>query len=129
MTVSAKHRRKIDIDGRTYVWWVAPDDDSPFVPYLMALTVVSADQKLFVRYHLSQPAALRHLTVLGPVFRSVPECGGRWRRFRCPAFGNASTVSPRDVASLIRWSLAGSDPLVEVDYRGLPVGQSGADPC
>ncbi len=119
MTVSAKNRRKIEIDARNYVWWVAEDEESPFVPYSLALTVISEDRRFFIRYHLNQPAELRHVTVLGSEFR-VAGCGGRWRRFRCASFGSASTVSPRDVASLVRWSLTGSDPLLEVDYRCQP---------
>jgi hypothetical protein len=39
MAVSAKNRRKLEVDGRRYLWWVAEDEDSPFCPLLLAVTV------------------------------------------------------------------------------------------
>jgi hypothetical protein len=120
MAVSAKNRRKVEVDGRRYLWWVAEDEDSPFCPMLLAVTVASQDRRLLVRYHLGQPDELRHVTVLGPSFKGLSGCGGPWRRFRSPPFGLPNEVRPGDVAALIRWCEQEGDAPVEVNYLGLP---------
>jgi hypothetical protein len=120
MATSKKHRRPIVVDGALYLWWIAEDDDAPLMPQL-ALTVVSEDGHVHVRYHPGLPAELRHVTVLGRRFRAVLDCGGVWRRFRCPAFGEAGEVRPRDVEAFIRWVAASDEPVVEVDHQGSPL--------
>jgi hypothetical protein len=119
MAVSARHRRKLEVDGRRYLWWIAEDDNSPFCR-LLAITVASEDRRLLVRYHLGQPDELRHITVIGPSFKGLASCGGPWRRFRSPPFCPADEVHPGDVVALIRWCEGKGDSPVEVDYRGNP---------
>ncbi len=120
MALARKGRRRIDVDGETYLWWVASDEDCYTSPGANALNVASEDRRLLVRYHLAQPATSRHVTVLGPVFRDV-DCRGPWRRFRAPELGDERTITPADVARFIRWCRAGSDAIVEVDYLGNPL--------
>jgi hypothetical protein len=115
--ISKKHKRRIIINERIFLWWVAEDDDSPFVPFSLAAHVVSEDGKFFVRYHRRQPDEFRHVTVLGEEF-AVAGCGGRWRRFRCPRFGTEAAITPRDVRALIEWSLDAGNSPPEVDYKG-----------
>ena len=115
--VTKKHKRRIIVNERTFLWWVAEDDDSPFVPYSLAAHVVSEDGKFFVRYHLRQPDDLRHVTVIGEEF-TVAGCGGCWRRFRCPRFGTEIAMTPKDVRRLIEWSLDPADSPLEVDSKG-----------
>jgi hypothetical protein len=119
MTISAKGRRRIEVDGQSFLWWVAECVDDDFAG-ASALTIASTDKKLLVRYGLCQPDASRYIVVLGSVFRGMPNLGGRWRRFRCPQFGTFESVTPRDVADLIRWCCARGEPATEVDYRGIP---------
>jgi hypothetical protein len=109
VAISAKNRRRIEVDGASYVWWVVSDEEACGA---VVLTVVSDDKHLLVKYQLVQSADVRHVTVLGRDFRDRTDCGGRWRRFRCPAFGTFEIVTPKDVAAFVRWCKVGSDALV-----------------
>lgn len=113
MTICRKKRRRIVVNGREYLWYVAPDPDEFDVP---TLTVVSSDRRLFLRYSLLQ-AEERHVVVIGPEFRGV-EVGGTWRRFRCPAFGTLETIAPGDVRQVIEWAIMREQLPVEVDWQG-----------
>jgi len=120
VALAKKGRRPITVDGVQYQWWVAEWDESPQVDYLQTLAVASEDGRLFVRYTLGQPPALRHVVVEGPDFQGTSE-PGPWRRFRCPAFGEPTMVTPKDVAALIRWCRTPSADAVAVDSRGEPI--------
>ena len=117
MGISRKSRCKIVVNGREYLWYVAPDVDAGDVP---TLSVVSADRSFFVTYTLWQPESERHVVVIGKDFRGAT-CGGPYRRFLSPAFGTLDTVSPKDVRALIEWALLPGPPRQEVDWRGLPL--------
>lgn len=116
MAISAKWRRRIEVDGTRYLWWVTETLEDDFFGSL-ALTIASENRQLLVRYGLSQDDEHRFVVVMGPAFQGVPGLGGPWRRFRCPSVGTSSRVSPKDVASFIRWCLTPGDPPVEVSYR------------
>jgi hypothetical protein len=116
MSISAKGRRPIQVDGIAYLWWVAEDDECA-----TTLSVVSDDRHFLVKYALAQSSSSRFVIVLGREFRNVPDCGGCWRRFRCPRFGTAVAVTPGDVAAFIRWCRTGDDVPVEVDWRGITI--------
>lgn len=114
MSVSAKGRRRLEVDGHSYLWWVGFDEDA----VSLTLTVASEDKQLLVRYALIQSDEERHVVVLGRRFRSETY-SGPWRRFRCPAFGKHETVTPKDVAALVRWCTTSTDTLIEVDWNGI----------
>jgi hypothetical protein len=65
MTISRKGRRRIVVNGREFLWYVAEDVDDACVP---TLTVVSSDRRFLVRYALLQPDELLHVVVIGPEF-------------------------------------------------------------
>jgi hypothetical protein len=115
MAISARNRRRIEVDGAPYVWWIAEDDEACGA---VTLSVVSESKHFLVKYQLVQPPELRLVVVLGREFRQRTDCGGCWRRFRCPPFGTNEVVTPKDVAALVRWCRIADDPLVEVDWRG-----------
>jgi hypothetical protein len=117
MTISRKGRRRIVVNDREFLWYVAEDVDYAFGP---TLTVVSSDRRFFVRYALLQPDELLHVVVIGPEFRN-PGCGGCWRRFRSPRFGTIETVASGDVRALIEWALDSEQLPVEVDSVGHPI--------
>jgi hypothetical protein len=117
MTVSAKGRRRIEVDGHSYLWWVERDAEECDA---LMLSLVSDDRRLHVRYPLVQADELRHIIVVGPEFRGTDQ-GGPRRRFRCPAFGTFEMVTPKDVAALVRWCKTNDGALVRVDWNGLPV--------
>jgi hypothetical protein len=120
MAVSRKYKRPISVDGRDYLWWVMLDDE-PFVPSTgHCLRVVDLQGEMFAYYPLCQPAEIRHIEVRRRRFRSADRGSGRALsgRFRCPAFAAGPSVTPADVAALVRWCESAGEP-VEVDYRGL----------
>ena len=122
MTISRKGRRRIIVNARQYLWYVAPDEDDCFEPML---TVVSTDRRVFLRYHITQSDDVRFVMVLGPEF-CVPGCGGPWRRFRCPEFGSPDSITPKDVRALIEWALRPGESPAEVDWTGQPLARSQA---
>ncbi|MEM7165862.1 MAG: hypothetical protein AAF581_10380 [Planctomycetota bacterium] len=122
MAISPKHKRKITIEGVDYLWWVREDDDPPFVQSSGdTLRVAASEGDFFVSYHLGQCDARRHLTVECGVVRGLSVSD--FSRFLCPDFFGGTVVRPRGVAALIEWCTStGSEPLVEVNYLGLPFG-------
>ena len=120
MTISRKGRRPLTVGSREYLWYVGPDTHDCYQPML---TVVSSDRRVFLRYHLSQSDETRFVIVVGPEFRVV-ECGGVWRRFRCPQFGTTEIIAPADVRALIDWALGPGPAPVEVDWKGRPLNST-----
>jgi hypothetical protein len=114
MTISAKGRRRLEVDGNAYLWWVQEELDC----FGHALTVASDDKHFLVRYTLIQSDEHRHVVVLGRRFRNETR-GGAWRRYRCFAVGTHETVTPKDVAAFVRWCTTGTDALIEVDWNGV----------
>jgi hypothetical protein len=118
MGISRKRKRRIVVGGQEYLWYVAEDDEHPFLPCSPSITVATADRQFLVRFPLGQPADYAHLVVLGPRFRSASGLGGPWRRFRCPRFDEGTAVTPSMVEALIAWCETDAAPLCEVDWRG-----------
>lgn len=120
MGVKKKARRKIVVDGKSYVWYVIQDCDSSHY----VLHVLSDDKQFIVHYQLGQCDDVRHITVLGREFQRAPCTGGKYRRFRCPKWPmEQGSVTPRTVHSLINWCQSHGS-VMEVDYAGLelPLG-------
>jgi hypothetical protein len=116
VAVSKKNRRRIEVAGRPFVWYVCEDRDWPG----LVLHVISEDQRFVVTYRLAQRGE-PFLIVLGREFPGVPDAGCAWRRFRCPAWEVDGVVTPGGVRRLIEWCLAADKPLVEVDWRNRPL--------
>src|SRR5947209_3185842 len=113
MAVRKKGRRRIEVCGRHFVWYVCEDPDSADT----VLHVASEDKRFIVTYHLNQPDP-PFLIVLGKEFPSVPGTGGVWRRFLCPAWEHESVMTPGGVRRLIEWCLApGRSEVIEVNWR------------
>jgi hypothetical protein len=117
MGVALKGRRKLNVNGRDFVWHVREDDDSSN----LVLHVASTDKHFLVQHHLGQPEDTRFLVVIGPEFSGVARSDGTWRRFTCPRWESESgTITPTSVRDLILWSLTDAQPRNEVDYTGKP---------
>lgn len=99
--ISTKGKRKIEVDGRAYVWHVVEDYDSPY----MVLQVASTDKQMILAVPLQMPEA--YVISKGTVFQSRPTSGS-WERYRLP-FAVPDAITPGFVAALIRWSTAGKD--------------------
>jgi hypothetical protein len=66
---------------------------------------------------LVQAEDVRHLAFRDGAGRQTGSGG----LFRCPAFGTPETVTPKDVAALIRWCKASvAEPRIAVDWQGKP---------
>ena len=122
MAISTAKRRRMTVDDQTYVWWVVDDEEACGKS---VLTVASPDKQFLVKFQLVQAEARRHVVVLGRRFRSRTDCGGCWRRFRCPQFGTGDSVTPKDVAALVRWCNLDANGVIEVDWQGTDIS-SGA---
>jgi hypothetical protein len=112
--VRKKGRRRIDVNGRLFFWYVCDDPDAAD----MVLHVISEDKGFIVQYHLEQSGEPL-LIVLGHDFPGVPDAGGCWLRFRCPRRETSSVVTPGGVRRLIEWCLSANKELIEVDWRGV----------
>ena len=99
--ISAKGKRKIEVDGKTYVWNVAEDYDSPY----KVIQIVSADKKMILAVPLQVPRP--YAISKGSVFQGHPT-GGGWERYALP-FVIPNAITPGFVAELIRWSVYGND--------------------
>ena len=118
MAVSSKHKRRIRVGEKDYLWYVADDLESFGFP---ALTVLTPDKRFIVRYCLTQPDERRHVVVLGPEFAGEVGRRGGWRRYRCPAFGDLRTIRPADVRSFVTWCQSAVALETEVDASGRSV--------
>lgn len=117
MSIATKNRRKLNISGREFIWYVKDDPDSAD----MVLHVASQDKKLIVNYHLAQPTNTRYLIVLGKEFSGLPDAGGCRIRVLCPEWETNSIITPASVRRLIEWCLSEKCELIRVNYMGLPV--------
>ncbi|HVR96636.1 MAG TPA: hypothetical protein VMW27_08485 [Thermoanaerobaculia bacterium] len=115
MAVASKNRRKLTVNDRRFLWYVAEDDEGAG----MVLQVLSSDKQFITKYQLDQPEGDEYLVVLGRLFAGA-STGGSWRRFRCPRFAGES-VTPRDVRNLIDWCLDESLTRQEIDWRSHPI--------
>jgi hypothetical protein len=114
MGIAKKRRKKIIVEGRTYLWWVQDDRDSND----MVLHVASQDKAFLVQYHLNQPEHTRHLIILGRTFAGVPDAGGPWVRVLCPCWETAGAIRPSAVQQLIDWASDASQTRTRVDWQG-----------
>lgn len=106
MAITTKRRRKIEVDGRAFVWWVTPDDDSNE----MLLRISSTDKQLLLCYVIGQEGETPLVTVLGRELPPLTDAGGRWIRLRTPRWDD-SVVTPKLVRTILLWAL---DPFKEV---------------
>lgn len=112
MAVSAKGKRKVNVKGRQYIWYVqesarAPLPEQGFVPEVAPvrlLHIISSNKKFIVHYRLPEPgdpSAL--LTVEGPEFPRQPGA----RQVEVPRWRHDSKPYPTAdfVRRLIGWCL------------------------
>jgi hypothetical protein len=117
MAISTKKRRKIQLDGRPFIWWVAPDLESAGVP---TLHICSSDKRFHVHYPLGPETALRHLVVLGPEFPPLQDAGGCRVRVRAPAWED-QIITPAVVRQIVAWGLDATKSVQRVTWLGAPL--------
>ena len=99
MGVATKRRRKINVDGNQYVWYVAPDDDSAY----NVLNIVSEDKSYVLAVPLQAPTD--YIISKGRVFQGK-KTNGTWERYKLP-ISVPDTITPGFVAQIIKWAVNG----------------------
>ena len=109
MSIRKKGRRKITVGNQTYIWYVTPDDESPY----NVLHIVSEDKCLILSCPLRTKTA--YVISKGRVFQTK-ETDGTWNRYLLP-FEIPDAVTPGFVRKVIVWSAQTADA-VPVSWNG-----------
>ncbi len=112
--VRTKGRRKIDVQGRRYVWYVLAGDrdywmrvenggsdwawETPF------LHIISEDKRLILTIPLNAPTP--YAVSKGREFQGK-QTSGCWERYVLP-FDIPESITPRFVAEVIEWTVSGN---------------------
>lgn len=116
MAVAKKRRRKLHVQGRLFLWYIADDYDSAD----QLLHVVSEDKRFNIQYALGQsviPAPYRaHLIVVGAEFPGLRDSGGIMMPVAVPDWGDDRLITPGFVRTLIAWSLSGEKTIEIVGW-------------
>lgn len=112
MGVSTKGRRKIVVGDQRYVWYVAPDDETPY----HVLNIVSDDKRLILSCPLL--AGTEYIISKGRVFQTQGT-NGVWNRYLLP-FGVPDAVTPKFIERLIVWATQDSDT-IPIDASDVPL--------
>ena len=112
MSLSAKGRRRIVVRGQTYIWYVALDDDSPY----LILNIFSDDKYLLLSCPLH--SGTEYLISKGRVFQ-YKETDGLWNRYLLP-FQLPDIITPECVERLIVWAVEGKDA-VRISINDVPL--------
>lgn len=117
--VRKKGRRKLDVQGRRYVWYVLPgDSDRDYWERVSSndwgtpfLHIISEDKRLILTIPLNAPTP--YVVSKGRAFQGKPT-SGCWERYILP-FDIPESVTPRFVAAVIEWAAEG-DGAVKTEY-------------
>ena len=115
MSIRFKGRRKIIVDGQTYLWYIALDDESPY----NILNIVSDDKYLILSCPLQTKT--EYVISKGRVFQGKETKEG-WGRYLLP-FYIPESITPKFVEKLIFWSTQNTDA-VKIQWnndQGVPV--------
>lgn len=109
MAVAKKNRRKLTINERLYLWYIAHSAEEG----CYVLRIISDDKKFIVNYTLTAHPVI---TVVGREFGRAERRKG-WQRFRVPDFRDNGSITPASVRALIDWC---SEPgwVLEVNEAG-----------
>lgn len=115
MSIRSKGRRKIIVDGQTYLWYVALDDESPY----NILNIVSYDKYLILSCPLQTKT--EYVISKGRAFQGKETKEG-WDRYLLP-FHIPESITPKFVKQIIVWSTQNTDA-VKIQWnndQGIPV--------
>ena len=114
MSVTKKRRRTITVDGHTFVWYIAEDDESDH----SILNIISNDKKIVCSVPIDTPAA--YIISKGNVFQGN-KTSGTWERYSLPLVIPAM-ITPGFVSEVIRL-ITNNDKLQQVscDQNKYPV--------
>lgn len=114
MSVSQKGRRSITVGEQQYIWYVAPDADSPYD----MLQIISDDKSLILSCPLHTAAG--YVISKGRIFQAK-ETNGLWNRYLLP-FAVPEAITPKFVEAVIVWATQNTDAVpVTRDGNDVPV--------
>lgn len=116
MAIRSRRRRKIEVDGQSFIWFVRQESD---YAGRETLYIVSQDKQMNVRFPLPSPHEIPTVVVVGRKFGGSQADDGCWRYFRAPEVLRESAIAPSLVRALIEWSLS-KNGAVELDSASLP---------
>lgn len=109
MSVRTKNRRKIIVDNRLYLWYVALDNNSPYCIF----HIVSDDKSVILDCPLK--AETSYIISKGRIFQNQ-DTDGKWHRYFLP-FRIPEIITPQFVREIIEWSVQ-NDEATEVAWNG-----------
>jgi hypothetical protein len=120
MGVAKKYRRKIEIQGRGFLWYVREDLDwLAHSGCSIALSIISEDKQLIISYGIGQAETHCHLVSLGQeFFKLAPHNSSGYRRVRCPQWEKDGAITPEIVRQIIEWGGIYDADAIEVNWRG-----------
>ena len=101
VSVNKKCRRTIIVDDRTFVWYIAEDDESDH----LILNIISNDKKIICSVPMDTPTA--YLISKGNELQGK-KTSGRWERYRLP-FDIPKMITPGFVSEVIQWIMNGNE--------------------
>ena len=93
VSVSIKNKRTIIVDDRTFVWYIAEDDESDH----LILNIISNDKKIICSVPMDTPTA--YLISKGNELQGK-KTSGTWERYRLP-FVIPKIITPGFVSEVI----------------------------
>jgi hypothetical protein len=120
MGVAKKYRRKIEVQGRCFLWCVKEDLDWLVQGCLLALSIVAEDKHLIISYGIGQAETDRHLVSLGKEFAKLTPEDSKvgYQRVRCPQWEQDGAITPEIVRRIIEWCCTYDVDAIEVNWRG-----------
>lgn len=108
MSVSIKNKRTIIVDDRTFVWYIAEDDESDH----LILNIISNDKKIVCSVPMDTPTA--YLISKGNELQGK-KTSGTWERYRLP-FVIPKIITPGFVSEVIQWIMNG-DGMEQISWN------------
>ena len=108
MSIRTKGRRKIIVEGQTYIWYVALDNDSPY----NVLHIISDNKNLILSCPLHTKT--EYVISKGRIFQAKETKG--WNRYFLP-FRIPDRITPKFVEQLIVWSTQNTDA-IKANWNG-----------
>lgn len=108
MSVRKKGRRKITVNEISYVWYVKPDNDSPF----HILNIISEDKSFIISCPLKTNTP--YVISKGTAFQNK-QTNGCWKRYLLP-FHIPERITPGFISKVILWATQ-DEQAVEVAWN------------
>ena len=102
MTISEKRRRRLTVDGRDFLWWIADDEDNLYRP---SIVLVSTDQRIYVKYGLQRGDVEPTIRSVGAELHGNSMQQGMHSVAPAPQLDESQGITPRQVAELARFVL------------------------